>query len=67
MQEAVKQRDFKIKDHLNEIDKLQGMIDEMHRQSSKTKTFTEAQLQEFENNLQAKIDYIKTLESQLET
>ena len=42
MQEAVKQRDFKIKDHLNEIEKLQGMIDEMHKQSTNTKTFTEA-------------------------
>lgn len=42
MQEAVKQKDFKIKDHLNEIEKLQGMIDEMHKQSTNTKTFTEA-------------------------
>lgn len=58
MQEAVKQRDFKIKDHQNEIDKLQGMLDEMHKQSSSTKTFTEAQLQAFESNLQAKITYI---------
>ena len=58
MQEAVKQRDFKIKDHQNEIDKLQGMLDEMHKQSSNTKTFTEAQLQAFESNLQAKITYI---------
>ena len=42
MQEAVKQKDFKIKDHQNEIDKLQSMLDEMHKQSSTTKTFTEA-------------------------
>lgn len=43
------------------------MLDEMHKQSSTTKTFTEVQLQAFESNLQTKITYIKTLETHLET
>lgn len=42
MSETVKQKDSLIKGHQSEIDKLQGILDDLHKQTSSVKTFTEA-------------------------
>ncbi len=42
MAETVKSKDLKIKEHEKEIDRLQGIIDDMQKQSSSSKTFSEA-------------------------